>query len=192
MHSPLIAVTRPTEVPVPVAAPRAHAAPSRGVGEPFVLSWELFGELSRVLALRVGQAYRPDLVIGIATAGVLPAATVAAMLDVDFEAMKVSRRSDGRVHAHPRVLSPSPVVARARRVLIVDEITTSGDTLRLALAAVREVGPTEVRTATSFVRPGGYRPDFFALETEAMIVFPWDRQVVDEGSLVTPPRYAGA
>ena len=37
-------------------------------------------------------------------------------------------------------------------MLIVDEVTTSGDTLRLALAAVREVGPAQVRTATSFVR----------------------------------------
>lgn len=175
---------------MPVAAP-FHPSPAvSGVGA-FELSWELFGELCRALAVRVAQDYRPDLVIGLATAGVMPAATVATMLSTDFEAMKVTRRERGeRVRAQPAVLSPTPIAARGRRVLIVDEITTSGDTLRLALAAVREVGPAAVRTATSFVRPGGYRPDYHALETEALIVFPWDRQVMEGDALVTAPIYA--
>ena len=175
---------------MPVLA-RPHPSPAvSGVGT-FELSWELFGELCRALAVRVAQDYRPDLVIGLATAGVMPAATVATMLQTDFEAMKVTRREHGQVvRARPMVLSPTPVSARGRRVLIVDEITTSGDTLRLALAAVREVGPAAVRTATSFVRPGGYRPDYHALETDALIVFPWDRQVIDGDALVTPPIYA--
>ena len=170
---------------------RPHPSPAvSGVGT-FELSWELFGELCRALAVRVAQDYRPDLVIGLATAGVMPAATVATMLQADFEAMKVTRRDRGElVRARPKVLSPTPVSARGRRVLIVDEITTSGDTLRLALAAVREVGPAAVRTATSFVRPGGYRPDYFAMETDALIVFPWDRQVIQDHELVTPPIYA--
>jgi hypoxanthine phosphoribosyltransferase len=154
------------------------------------LSWELFGELCRAVAVRVSQEYRPDLVIGIATAGVLPAATVAAMLHAELQSMKISRRDGHAMLASPRVLSPTPVEARGRRVLIVDEITTSGDTLRLALAAVREVGPADVRTATSFVRPGGYRPNYFALETDQLIVYPWDRQVVADGELVTHPTYA--
>jgi hypoxanthine phosphoribosyltransferase len=155
----------------------------------FDLSWELFGETCRVLALRVARDYRPDLVIGIATAGVIPAATVAAMLDADFDAMKISRREGNALRAEPRILSPTPVRCRGKRVLLVDEITTSGDTLRLALAAVREVGPADVRTATSFVRPGGYRPDYFAMESNQLVVYPWDRQTVADGELVTAPIY---
>ena len=45
--------------------------------EVFELSWELFGELCRALALRVYRDYDPDLVVGIATAGVIPAAVIA-------------------------------------------------------------------------------------------------------------------
>ena len=175
---------------MPVVA-MPHPSPAVGATGTLELSWELFGELCRALAVRVSQEYRPELVIGLATAGVMPAATVATMLQADFEAMKVTRRERGQVvHAYPRVLSPTPVSARGRRVLIVDEVTTSGDTLRLALAAVREVGPAQVRTATSFVRPGGYRPDFHAMETDALIVFPWDRQVIEDQQLVTPAIYA--
>ena len=157
----------------------------------FELSWELFGEMCRALAVRVAREYRPDIVIGVATAGVIPAATVAAMLDAEFESMKISRRDGATVHAEPRVLSATPVRCRNRRVLIVDEITTSGDTMRLALAAVREVGPADVRTAATFVRPGGWRPSYFGMETAQLIVYPWDRQVITDGELVAGPMYEG-
>jgi hypoxanthine phosphoribosyltransferase len=169
---------------------RPGQPPAGALSGRFDLSWELFGELCRALAVRVAHEYRPELVIGLTTAGVVPAATIATMLQCDFESMKVTRRENGRVvHAYPRVLSPTPVSARGRRVLIVDELSTSGETLRLALAAVREVGPAAVRTAASFVRPGGYRPDYFALETGSLIVFPWDRQVIDDGGLVPGAMY---
>ena len=52
------------------------------------------------------------------------------------------------------------------------------------------MGPADVRTATSFVRPGGYRPNYFAMESDQLIVYPWDRQVVTDGELVTAPLYA--
>ncbi|MBV9109353.1 MAG: phosphoribosyltransferase [Gemmatimonadetes bacterium] len=158
----------------------------------FELSWELFGEMCRALAVRVARDFRPDLVIGIATAGVMPAATVAAMLDAEFESMKISRREGSIVSSEPRILSATPVRCRGKRVLIVDEITGSGDTMRLALAAVREVGPADVRTAATFVRPGGWRPDYFGMETGQLIVYPWDRQVITDGELVAAPIYEAA
>jgi hypothetical protein len=74
-------------------------------------------------------------------------------------------------------------------VLIVDEITTSGDTLRLALAAVRAAHPAEVRTATSFARTSGYQPDYSALTMDAFVIFPWDRQVLEGGELIVNPIY---
>jgi len=163
-----------------------------GSEEIFEVSWELFGELCRALALRVYRDYDPDVVIGIATAGVIPAAVIADILQVDFYSMKISRMADGqRVSQEPMLLSTAPVQAAGRRVLLVDEITTSGDTLRLALAAVRDVVPEEIRTATCFCRPGGYQPDFHALQTDALIVFPWDRQVIENGELVVHPTYRG-
>lgn len=172
--------------------PGAPGAGPAGARNTMELSWDLFGELCRAMAVRTAQDYEPDLVVGIATAGVIPAAVVAGMLGAEFQSMKISRREDGKlVHPYPRVLTPTPVQARGKRVLVVDEITSSGETFRLALAAIREVGPKDVRTASSFVRPGGYRPHYFALETDALLVFPWDRQVVERGELVTPPRYAG-
>jgi hypoxanthine phosphoribosyltransferase len=154
------------------------------------VSWDLFGELCRALALRVAREYSPELVVGVARAGVIPGAVVASMLRVDFYSMNISRREgDEQVRQRPAVLSAAPPQAAGRRVLIVDEIATSGETMRLALAAVRDVRPDAVRTATSFARPGGYRPDYFALETDATVIFPWDRKIFADGELVVNPRY---
>lgn len=158
--------------------------------EYFEVSWDMFGELCRALALKVARDYQPDVVIGIARAGVIPAAVVASILRLDFHSMKISRKEgDARVRERPAVLSAAPGQAAGRRVLLVDEIATSGDTLRLALAAVRDVRPAEVRTATSFARTRGYKPDYFALETDATVIFPWDRKVFAGDELVVNPMY---
>ena len=54
---------------------------SKGV---FEVEWPLFGELSRGFALKVARAYDPEIVIGIATAGVVPGAVIAAILGREF------------------------------------------------------------------------------------------------------------
>lgn len=154
------------------------------------VDWAMFGELCRALALKVARDYDPELIVGIARAGVIPAAVVATILRVDFYSMMISRRESGStVREWPEDLSAAPRQVEGRRVLIVDEITTSGDTLRLALAAVRDVQPTEVRTATSFARTSGYQPDYSALTMDANVIFPWDRKVFDGDALVVNPRY---
>lgn len=156
------------------------------------LSWEIFGELCRALALKVAREYDPELVVGVAKAGVIPGAVVASILQRDFWSLRVARRAgSATARERPAALSAAPAEARDKRVLVVDEITTSGDTMRLALAAVRDVAPAEVRAATNFVRPGGYQPDFFALSTSAKLVYPWNRKIFEGGKLVVNPRYHG-
>src|SRR5687768_15105521 len=77
------------------------------------LSWEMFGELCRALALRVARDYDPEVVVGIARAGVIPAAVVASILRVDFHSLKISRRDgDEQVRTRPAILSSAPTGAR--------------------------------------------------------------------------------
>ena len=156
------------------------------------LSWEMFGELCRALALRVARDYDPDLIVGIARAGVFPGAVVASVLRKDFYSLTISRREGGElVRERPAVLSAAPLQCQRKKILLVDEITSSGDTLRMALAAIRDRNPAEVQTATSFARTSGYQPDYVALQTDATIIFPWDRKIFEGEDLVVNPRYEG-
>jgi hypoxanthine phosphoribosyltransferase len=147
---------------------------TRGVLE---VDWPLFGELSRALALKVARSYDPEIVVGIATAGVIPGAVIAAILGREFHSIIVSRRYHAEhVRETPAILGAAPPEVRGRRVLLVDETCDSGETLRMAVAAIVNGGATDVRTAVGF-RTGPYEPDFSALETESTIVLPWDMEI---------------
>ncbi len=161
---------------------------SRGV---LIVDWPLFGELSRALALKVARDYAPDLVVGVATAGVVPGATIAAILDRPFYSILVSRRfSAERIRETPAVFGAAPPEVRGKRALIVDETCGSGDTLRLAVGALVNAGVREVRTAVGF-KTGSYEPDFHGLATDSAIVLPWDREILAGHDLVPNPKYAG-
>lgn len=159
---------------------------SKGV---FEVEWPMFGELSRALALKVVRAYDPEIIVGIATAGVVPGAVIAAILDREFHSIVVSRRyQTDTARETPAVFGAVPTAVRDRRVLVVDETCDSGATMRLAVGAVVNAGAREVRTAVAFKR-GSYEPDFHALATESEIILPWDREVLFEGELVPNPLY---
>jgi hypothetical protein len=165
---------------------RISVDPARGV---LVIEWPFFGELSRGLALKVARVYKPDIVVGVATAGVVPGAVVAAMLGCDFHSILVSRKYHAEVvRETPAVFGEAPPQARNRTVLLVDETCDGGDTLRLAISALHHVGATDVKTAVCF-RTGSYEPDFHALATESAVVLPWDREVIRDGVLVPNPAY---
>ena len=151
-----------------------------------VVDWAFFGEICRALALRVAREYAPEVVLGIAKAGVIPGAVVASILQVDFASMIVTRTSD---NDEPVLVSGPPASIRGRRVLVVDETCDTGHTMRLALNEVRALKPQEVRSAVSF-KTGPYQPDYHAFETDNFIILPWDREIVQNGELVVRPDYA--
>ncbi|HUC41544.1 MAG TPA: phosphoribosyltransferase family protein [Gemmatimonadales bacterium] len=168
---------RPSSTPRPPPRPRPASGPSRSVLQ---VDWAFFGELCRVLALKVFREYDPEVVIGIAKAGVIPGAVVASILQRDFASIAISK--EGSVIAGP------PRLVTGKRVLLVDETCESGNTMKLALAAVRELKPAAVKTAVSF-KTGAYKPDFFALENENFIILPWDLEVIVNGEIVVRPDY---
>ena len=156
------------------------------------VEWPFFGERSRALALKVARNFDPEIVVGVATTGVIPGAVVAAILNREFHSILVTRREGvTRVRSVPAVIGAAPSAVRGRRVLVVDETCDSGDTLRLAVAAIVNAGAAEVRTAVGF-RTGSYAPHYHALATESTIVLPWDREVLVDGELVPNPLYADA
>jgi len=150
------------------------------------VDWPFFGEMCRALALKIFREYDPDVVIGIARAGVIPGAVVASILQRDFASMAITRTESG---GRPVVIAGPPRIVAGRRVLIVDETCDTGATMKLGLNAVRELKPAAVKTAVSF-RTGEYRPDFYALQTDTFIILPWDREVIIDGEIVMRPDYA--
>lgn len=62
-------------------------------------------------------------------------------------------------------------------VLIVDDITDTGESMVIAKKHVEEFSPQEVKTATLYhLTTSKFKPDFFAIEKDwDWIIFPWVR-----------------
>jgi hypoxanthine phosphoribosyltransferase len=163
---------------------RPQPGSSRGTLE---VDWPFFGEICRALALKVARAdYQPDIVLGIAKAGVIPGVVVASILQCEFVSMAVTRNDP---EAQPVLVSGPPPTIRGRRVLLVDETCDTGSTMKLALSEVRAQRPAQVLSAVSF-KTGDYTPDFYAFETDNFIILPWDREIIQGGELIVRPDYA--
>ena len=160
--------------------PRPRPEPTRDILE---VDWPFFGELCRALALHVAKTYNPDLIVGIAKAGVIPAAIIASILQREYASIVIARPREG---GEPKLVQGPPTSIKGKRLLLVDETCDTGDTFKLALHTVNGLKPADVRTASSFMT-GRWRPDFHAFETEKAIVLPWDREIIEDGELVVRP-----
>jgi hypoxanthine phosphoribosyltransferase len=150
------------------------------------VDWPFFGEICRALAMRVAKEYQPEIVLGIAKAGVIPGVVVASIMQCDFASMVVTRNEAG---APPVLVTGPPSSIKGRRVLVVDETCDTGSTMKLALSEVRALQPAQVQSAVSF-KTGEYAPDFHAFETDSFIILPWDREIIQGGELIVRPDYA--
>jgi hypoxanthine phosphoribosyltransferase len=153
------------------------------------ITWERFAELSRGLAESL-EAFNLDLIVGVARAGLFPATAVACALRCDFFPVRLSRREADEVrHPHPVWRVPVSDFVKGRRVAIIDDVADTGETLETVRQEVFAHGASSVVTATlighSWAKPA---PDFSALQSDALILFPWDQQVLVEGSWVPHPE----
>jgi hypoxanthine phosphoribosyltransferase len=139
------------------------------------ISWAQFGDLAREMAERIAARFRPEVILGVVNGGVFLGGALAASLQAEFHSLKFSR--PGRLAPGDRL----PPLAH-KRVLVVDDVTVSGRTLGGARALAERAGAAEARTAALVMRPGRSRPDFFALETDDLVVFGWDYALLAPGS----------
>lgn len=148
-----------------------------------VIDWERFASLTRVLAEQLAAA-EVDVVVGIARAGLLPATALACALRCELFPVRVTRRvMDVITYVHPLwKVDVSPEVA-GRVVAVVDEIADTGETLALVAERTLQQGAGRVMTASlvshSWASPA---PHYVALVTDALVVFPWDREVYTHGT----------
>jgi hypoxanthine phosphoribosyltransferase len=138
------------------------------------MGWGAFGEIARDLAATISAKFRPQVVVGVARGGVFVGAALSTALGAEFYPIRIERRRrDMGALPHPIVELPD---LAGKRVLVVDDVAVTGATLARARAVTRKARAGEVRTGVLVARPDA-RPDFFALETEELVLFPWDYQL---------------
>jgi len=175
------------------------------------LSWTDFDRAVQTMARSIQKSFKPEAVVGVAHGGVFVGGALAGALGCEFYPVRISRRSRDKASApgtkkaaassaktlagaRPKLSGEMPKELKGRRVLIVDDVAASGDTLELATSLALKAGAKAVETACLVTRPQGFTPDHYALPTDALVVFPWDYESVpqDHGQDDVDPDTAGA
>jgi uncharacterized protein len=143
-----------------------------------VLTWELYGEAAGALSRQVvDSGFVPDVVLGIARGGLIPAASVAYAIDCkNLFTMNVEfYTGEGTTLEAPIFLPPLLDVAELDdlTVLVVDDVADSGETLKLVTEFCRPRA-AEFRSAVLYEKPHSIvAPDYAWRRTDRWIDFPW-------------------
>jgi hypoxanthine phosphoribosyltransferase len=123
------------------------------------------------------QPYKPDVIVGIAKGGMVPARVLVDLLETaELVMIQVEFYVGiGQTALEPTLRQALALDVSDRRLLLVDDIVDTGNTLKLAKNYVKQQGALEVKTATLYTKPYSITtPDFFERQTSRWVVFPWD------------------
>lgn len=138
------------------------------------VSWTDLEGLCRRLAMQIQVSGRPQVVLALARAGYVPGAILASLLRCDLVTIRVPPGGAmGRLAAGSHALAWLRPQVAGRRVVVLDELTLTGESLAWAARAAQAAGASEVQTAALVRLPGSPLPDFHAVESSAHIVQPW-------------------
>ncbi len=157
------------------------------------VSWNDFHGICKALALAVAR-FAPEIILPVGRGGYYPGTLLAHMLQAEVYPVRVSRRVNDVVqHTSPQWLQEPPAAVAGRRVLIVDEICSAGETLTVVRQKVEGLGAAETRSAVLYAHSWGAGvPDYVGLVSDELLINPWDREIVRDGAFVFHPEYAEA
>ncbi len=140
-----------------------------------VVSWSSLGLLIKLLAEKVKQHEKPDVVVGIARGGLLPAMVIADRLRVPLDFINIKSYKAIGVKGTLRVYDVMYEDVKGKKVLIVDDVTDTGETFMFVVNYMLKKGASSVLLASLFVKPWSkVKPNFYVEETDDWIVFPWE------------------
>ncbi len=147
------------------------------------VDWYYAYDLCRDISKRIKDAgFMPDVIIGVARGGWYLARVLCDFLLVrDLFSMKlehwgVAATVTGRAELKYGLDSVAQKKLDGSRVLIADDVTDSGESIKLVLEYVRSFGPADVKTAAMHHKTtSSFVPDFYGeLMTEwRWIIYPW-------------------
>ena len=134
--------------------------------------------------------FKPDVIVGVSKGGVVPARILSDLLENgNFTIIGVeSRHGNPDDRREPVIIQPLIFPVAEKKVLVVDDVADTGESLRIVKEHTQQQEAKETRVATLYYKPWSrVKPDYYEKETRSWIIFPWDmmehlrRIVVEKG-----------
>ncbi|MEM3852067.1 MAG: phosphoribosyltransferase [Methanomassiliicoccales archaeon] len=147
-----------------------------------IVTWDEIEKWCTTLSTDVRESgYTPDAIVGLARGGWIPARLLCDRLNIsELYSLKTSHwgitaTRDGKATLSGRLGSE----LAGKRVLVVDDITDTGESLKLAFEHVSSLSPADVRTATMLhITHSQFEPHHYAVVVPEKrwkwFIFPWN------------------
>ena len=145
------------------------------------------------------SGFRPDLVVAISRGGFTPARMLCDLLGIfNLSSIRIVHYTAAATKKRAATVEyPLCIPVNGLRLLVVDDVNDSGDTLREARIHLESLGPEELRTAVLHEKVGSsVRADYAAGTIAAWrwLIYPW-AVVEDVGGFLSrmePPPAGGS
>lgn len=144
-----------------------------------ILSWAtVLNTTKRLAGIIKESGYRPDIIIAIGRGGYVPARILCDYLLLkDLTSIKVEHWGIAATETQKATIKfPLCADIKDKRVLLVDDVTDTGDTLSVSLEYLKEFRPKEIKTAVLIHKTcSKIVPDYYVKKVIKWrwIIFPW-------------------
>ena len=144
-----------------------------------LISWSQVERLCQRIAELIRESgYRPDLIIAIGRGGYVPARLLCDYLHImALTSIKIEHYLSGADRQEETIIRyPLKADIRGLRVLVVDDVNDTGDTLEAAMQHLQAFQPGEIRTAVVHHKTvTHFEADYFARKIIKWrwLIYPW-------------------
>ncbi|MCL4457800.1 MAG: phosphoribosyltransferase [Nitrospirae bacterium] len=144
-----------------------------------ILSWNRVVRDTKKLSKNIKDSgYKPDIVAAIGRGGYVPARILCDYLLMrDLASIKVEHWGIAATETEKAVIKfPLCADIKNKKVLLVDDITDTGDTLRVSMEYLKTFEPEDIKTAVLIHKTcSAIMPDYFVSKITKWrwIIFPW-------------------
>lgn len=137
-----------------------------------------------ILLLKIAEVvkkskYEPDIIVGVSRGGWIPARIMVDLLENPKLANVATEYYLGvaETKQKPSITQPVSISVKDKKVLVVDDVADTGESLKLVNAHLKEQGASEIRIATIYYKHWSFTvPQYYAKETCLWIIFPWEQK----------------
>ena len=143
-------------------------------------SWNQIYRLLLKLAEAVRKSgFEPDVIVGVSRGGWIPARIMSDLLETPKLANVTAEFYVGvaETKREPTITQPVSVSVKDKKVLVVDDVADTGESLKLVNSHLKNQGASEIKIATIYYKPWSViGPHCYEKETRCWIVFPWEQK----------------
>lgn len=146
------------------------------------MSWHDVEKAIEALAATVREDFDPDILVGVARGGLIPAVRLSHLLDdLLMRVVHVKYYKDVDETKEEPEIFWSDVEKLEGDTLIVDDVADTGNTLEVVVDHLQTRVEGDLKICTLAYKPSSkIEPDYYVYETDKWIVFPWEKAPVEK------------